>query len=411
MEESPLITPVAGAQRIAILDVLRGFAVLGILLANIPFMAMAGAVTVNIGYFIGGEHWTDHASQGFVFLFADTKFVTLFSTLFGAGLALMSEKALATDSPFAWRYIRRLGALFLFGALHVVLLWLGDILLFYSLVGFAAMWFRKRRVKTLLVWAGIFLGLQAIMWGLTGLIDPTEMIKLEKGPDGTELSFEETVTVQTEEIRVTMSSGTFVEMVEMRLKNFAGMTIMMLFMFSMRTLGLFLIGMAAIKSGILNRFMADRKLLVRLLKIGLGIGMPLQVVTYILGTDMSDSGRRILFMSCWYFAGLLMALGYVALFSLWMQTNVGLGLRTRLAAVGRMALTNYLSHSLITTIIFNHCGQFDEWRRPYLLVLVFGIFAFQLVISPIWLEHFRYGPCEWLWRSVTYGRRMPMRRT
>jgi uncharacterized protein len=106
-----------------------------------------------------------------------------------------------------------------------------------------------------------------------------------------------------------------------------------------------------------------------------------------------------------------MALGYVALFSLWMQTNVGLGLRTRLAAVGRMALTNYLSHSLITTIIFNHCGQFDEWRRPYLLVLVFGIFAFQLVISPIWLEHFRYGPCEWLWRSVTYGRRMPMRRT
>ena len=102
-------------------------------------------------------------------------------------------------------------------------------------------------------------------------------------------------------------------------------------------------------------------------------------------------------------------MGYVGLIARWCLSERWTGLRARLAAVGRMALTSYLSHSLITAIVFQYCGQFDRWRRPALLALVFAIFAFQLWISPIWLARFRYGPAEWLWRSLTYGRRMPFR--
>ncbi len=411
MQEAPRVAPVSETQRIALLDVLRGFAVLGILLANIPFMAMAGAITDPYGRYLGGNHWTDHVSHAFVFLFADTKFITLFSTLFGAGLALMSEKALALNAPFVWRYIRRLFVLFLFGATHIVLLWFGDILLFYSLIGFVAMWFRKRRVKTLLVWAAVFITLNAVLWGFSGLIDPSDMVELERSPDGEELGVEESIAIQTEEIYAALSSGTFAEMIQTRLKVYAGLGIMMSIIFGMRTLGLFLIGMAAIKSGILNRFITGRASLFRLLWIGLGIGLPVQVGTYIVGSDLTDPGSRIVFMLGWYVAGLLMALGYVAASALWMHTDFCLGLRARLVAVGRMALTNYLSHSLITSVIFNHLGYFGEWRRPYLLLLVFAIFAFQLWISPIWLRGFLYGPLEWLWRSATYGRLMPMRRS
>ena len=150
MSEVPVVSPVAGGERIALWDVLRGFAVLGILLANIPFMAMAGVMTDPDWYFVGGDRAIDYLSYYFVYVFADTKFVTIFSTLFGAGLALMCEKANAAGASFVGHYSRRLLVLLVFGVVHGTLIWFGDILTMYALIGFLAMVFRNCRVRTLL---------------------------------------------------------------------------------------------------------------------------------------------------------------------------------------------------------------------------------------------------------------------
>ena len=408
------IQPVQDAHRIVLLDVLRGFAVLGILLANIPFMSMAaglpGTLVPPQAHYVGGDGWLDHASHWFVYIFADTKFVTIFSTLFGAGLGLMSERALAAGAPFVGRYVRRLAILFLFGAAHVTLLWMGDILLVYSLFGFMAMWFRKRSVKTLLIWAGVLLTLCFLMWVAFGFADPIDFVKLEKGPDDQFLTIEQQCDKNRARIEATFSDGSFVEMMRLRIELYGSMLGFMFLVLGPRTLALFLFGIAVVKSGMLNVFVTQRSRLFRIAILGLGIGLPLQVTSLVYLHHFEETHARVIGWGSLYLAGLAIALGYASVFALWLHTNVLVGLRARLAAVGRMALTNYLSHSLITGVIFNYCGQFDAWRRPQLLLLVFGIFGVQLWISPIWLRHFHYGPMEWLWRVGTYARLVPIRR-
>lgn len=404
--------PVQEAHRIVLLDALRGFAVLGILLANIPYMSMADALASADGYHIGGsESWLDYASHGFVYLFADTKFVTIFSMLFGAGLGLMSEKALAAGTPFVATYSRRLVVLFLFGAAHVSLLWLGDILLVYSLIGFVAMLFRKCQPKTLVIWAIVLLSINWLMWIGFMFADLDAMAPTKLGPDGEKLPPAEAIETLRQTYATTCSSGDFMAMAEFRIRQYFGYLKMMVFVFSPRTLALFLLGIAIIKSGFISRFMADRGRLFRWLGIGLGGGLAIQSIALSCADEFSNATCRGVAMGTLYIGGLLMALGYVSLFALWMHVNTLTWLRNRFAAVGRMALTNYLSHSLITAIIFNYCGQFDQWSRPYLLLLVFGIYAFQMWLSPIWLHHYRYGPMEWLWRMATYARGVPIRRT
>lgn len=402
--------PVQDAQRIILLDVLRGFAVLGILLANIPYMSMAATLTGAFEHHIGGDGWLDYASHHLVFLLADTKFITLFSILFGAGLALMNEKAIWLGESFVPKYLRRLFVLFLFGAAHISLLWFGDILLIYSLIGFVAMWFRNRSVVTLLVWAGIFLVINGVLWALMAMLDLSDMIPLATGPDGEELTLEETLAKQAAEYREVFSAGSFTEMVGTRLEVYVGSGIFMLAFLGMRSLGLFLIGIAIIKSRALSRFTSRRGTLIRTIVIGTIIGMSLQVLALVVSQDLTNEDNRMVYMIGLYVGGLTLALAYAAGFTLWMQTNLWNGLRVRFAAVGRMALTNYISHSLITSILFNHLGYYDQWRRPQLLLLVFGIYAFQMWFSPIWLRHHRFGPLEWIWRVLTYGKMVSMKR-
>jgi uncharacterized protein len=405
------IRPVAATERIVFWDLLRGVAVLGILLANMPYMALSGTHTDMTGDFVGGDSWLDHAEHFLVRLFVETKFVTTFSILFGAGLGLLSEKAVQRDTPFRLMYGRRLLVLLVFGVLHGTLLWFGDILATYAMLGFVAMWFRGLRVRTLLIWASTLLAVNWLMWASFGFIDPADWIDPIRGPDGQELEGLAALALQRQDYSEVFSSGDFGRMAATRSELYAECAFELLFLTALRTLALFLVGIALVKSGLFLRVAEHRRTYQRLLVLGLGIGFPLQLAQIAVDAAGDDTLHRVASLSLFFPSGIFLSLGYIGAVALWAQSSLWSGLRVRLAAVGRMAFTSYLSHSAITAIVFNYLGLYDQWRRPGLFVLALAIFAFQLWFSPMWLRHFRFGPLEWVWRSLTYLKIMPLRRS
>ena len=168
--------------------------------------------------------------------------------------------------------------------------------------------------------------------------------------------------------------------------------------------------MALVKSGWLATLHGRRDQLLGVALVGVPVGVSLcggsLCADEIGGQEAAPTTMVLLF-----FGGLFLAAGYAATVALWCQSSLWPALRARLAAVGRMALTNYITHSVVTSVVFNWCGQFDAWRRPALLGFVFAVFVFQLWFSPLWLRHFRFGPLEWVWRGMTYGGAVAMRRS
>ena len=153
-----------------------------------------------------------------------------------------------------------------------------------------------------------------------------------------------------------------------------------------------------------------RKLAVRAIVIGLALCIPVQVVNLMYSQEPAPPGAegleaRMITTVSWYLMALFLSPAYMGALALWSRTDVLAGLQRRLAAVGRMAFTSYICHSVITSVIFNWCGLYDTLGRFEGLLLTFAVYGFQLWISPIWLERFRFGPLEWLWRVLTYGRK------
>ena len=161
--------------------------------------------------------------------------------------------------------------------------------------------------------------------------------------------------------------------------------------------------MALVKSGVLLRVHEHRKLVMRAVTIGLVGGVLVHAVHLLFALRSDTAAERLVANSTLYLMALFLSPAYMGLVALWTGTKSAMWLQEGLAAVGRMALTNYLSHSVITALIFNYARQYDQWDRFAGLLLTFVIYGFQLWISPIWLARFRYGPIEWLWRCAAYG--------
>ncbi len=403
--------PVAPDERVVFWDVLRGFAVLGILLANMPFMSLAASLA-DMSQRDSGATLADSLARWAVFFVADTKFVTIFSLLFGAGLGFMSERARQRGQPLAALYSRRLLVLLLFGVAHGLLLWFGDILTSYALLGFAALLFRKRTPRTLVRWAVPLLVVGLLLWGGLMAFDPDDWVDRRKGPDGTLLSVEATLAARTAELRDVFSSGDFARMLPERAKIYAQSQMIVLLLFGTRTLALFLLGMALVKVGWFTRPEEQHARFRRWAILGLSIGVPLHAIAALGQAEFHDSAAwRVTSTATLYCGGLAQAFAYTGIVALWSLSERLTGLRARLAAVGRMAFTNYIAHSAITAVIFNYAGLFDRLSRAAGLGLVVAIFAAQLAWSPWWLARFHMGPLEWVWRALTYRTRTPFRRT
>ncbi len=401
--------PVTDASRIGSLDVLRGFAVLGILVMNIQSFSMIGAAYMN-PYAYGDMTGANRAVWFLSHLFADMKFMAIFSMLFGAGVVLMAERRTAAGKPSAGLHYRRMLGLLLFGALHGYILWYGDILFTYAVCGVWVYLLRKLRPSRLIivgliavaVSSGVSLFWQAtIPWWPPGEMGKLETEWWDPPPDA--------IAHELEAYR-----GSWSEQQALRAPEAVFMQTFMLATNTMwRAGGLMLIGMALFKLGV---FSADRGVAfyAGLLAVGAFIGLPV-VAFGVWFKESSGWDVRSAFFGgdqFNYWASILVALGWIAAVMLVVKSGVLPRLNARLAAVGRMALSCYLLETIIcTTIFYGHgLGLYGSVERTGQIAIVFAVWMVLLWFCPWWMRQFRFGPFEWLWRSLTYWKLQPAAR-
>jgi uncharacterized protein len=406
---SPRVQPVAESERLHHLDVLRGVALFGILLVNFEYFGrpITALVLGPDAALTGVSQWVD----GLIAVFAEGKFYALFSLLFGAGFTLLMHRAEASHRPFRSLYLRRLAVLLAFGFGHAVLLWPGDILFVYALIALLMLLlFSRTPTSRLPKWAMVFLLLPpAVNWLFAGLLglaafDPGAARQIAAGFEQQDA----TVRASIAEAAGAYASGSYVEVVGQRLADFAMLLSWAPFWIP-PVLGFFLLGRWLIASGRLLDPTVHAGFFLAASRLGVGLGLPLSALGYWLMLDQPlHTPSSLLAEASTVLAGgaALLAFGYL-----------GLVIRHAralhwLAPAGRMALSNYLLQSLFWTTLFYGYG-FGLWgqlSRAAQLPLAILFFAGQLLLSHWWLARFRFGPAEWLWRSLTYLRPQPMRR-
>jgi uncharacterized protein len=398
--------PVLGEERIAAIDTLRGVAILGILIVNIGLFSLPESLPAH-------QLWpnaVDGTAERLIYFFAQEKFKALFSFLFGLGLAVQMMRADARGVRFLPLYARRLCVLFLIGVAHFLLLWDGDILHDYAEIGFVLLLFRRFSPRIILVSAAVCLAVPLFFFGLTTYDSITHRVRpplqswiaYETEPDG-QKTIDETLRIY--------SSGTYREQIRLRAGELRGD--MTPDIDDAYVLALLLLGLYAGRRRIFHDAPAHLPFIRRVQRWGLVIGVAGNAAFAVGGSFdpsptsvMQNVGRLCLVVA----APAMMAF-YASTIVLLTQREVWRRRLAPLAAVGRTALSNYLLQSLICTAIFYSYGLalFARVRPSLGLLLTITIFLAQIALSVWWLRRFQFGPIEWLWRSLTYWQRQPMR--
>jgi uncharacterized protein len=417
--------------------VLRGFALLGILAMNIIAFSWPDPAYHN-PLRGAGFTGTDRVVWIFNHLFFEAKMATIFSMLFGAGLVLMDERAVDRGVSLRGVYYRRILWLLVIGAIHAYLIWSGDILFLYAECGLILYLFRKKSPKTLII-VGVTLLLLIIplVLGFGAAIDAmkaiTARVDAQVKAGETPSRFDKRIhDIWTKNLQKELKpneeqrrknwnkemeayKGGYLGIVkhrafEMLMAQTVGFVLGGFFFVGSRML----LGMGLMKLGVFSAE-RSRSFYIRLAALGYGIGLPLMVFDAAELIRHEFKSEYILHGGIFYnvFGSLVVALGHVGMLMLIVQSGALTWLTSRLAAVGRMALSNYLTHSIVCTTLFYGYGfnLFGQINRTGLACIVLCIWLFQLWISPLWLKHFRFGPAEWVWRSLTYWKRQPMRRS
>jgi uncharacterized protein len=423
--------PVSAGERITSIDTLRGVAVLGILVMNIYGFAMSFAAYSN-PLVDGGTEWYNLGTWFITHLFFDQKFMTIFSILFGAGLVMMMTRAEARGALYGGNWYRRNAWLLVIGAIHGYLIWFGDILFHYALIGMLIYPLRHRSPRTLIIIASVLLTLGVLMSFMGG----TYMQKLHASgievqqlqESGEKLTEEQQTTLdewdeasmfmkppeQQVEDDTAAYTGSYSGIVEYRAPMVVMMQTQVTFGFIIwRVGGLMLLGMALMKLGVLSGERDDafyRKMML----VGYGLGLPVVAFS---AWNLHAHQWDFLWMFRVggipnYIGSILVAFGHIALVMTFVKAGTMQNLMARFTAVGRMAFTNYLMHSIVMTTIFYGYGfgLYSQVPRLWQMGFVAAMLGFQLWFSPYWLGKYRFGPAEWYWRSLTYWRPQPMRR-
>lgn len=402
-----LPAPVTAAARIESLDVLRGFALLGILAMNIRVMgAPFGAYMYPYAMF---EY---EGANRIAFLvtavFFDLKMMGLFSMLFGAGVVLYAAKGEGNGTPTTGLWFRRMFWLLVIGLMHAYFIWNGDILVPYALTGLLVLWWVRRWTARTLIMAGAVL---LLVGGLLGASTLMTWDSMSEQGRASQLSFMMPTPEQVEE-QLDEMRGSYTEVVAARAPLvLLAQTVFYATFFLWRTGGMMLIGMGLFKAGFLDgRWPPSSYTRTAVICLALGLSMSTIGVYQLEQVRFSMPERTL--PDLWnYFGAVFTSIGYAAGILAVVTTGALAGLRRRLAAVGRMAFTNYLSQSVITAVLFLGWGLAMAGRLDYAqqLLVVAAIWVVQLIVSPLWLAKFRLGPLEWLWRSLTYWRRQAWR--
>lgn len=380
-----LLQPVATSERIHILDILRGFAILGILAVNIGGMA---SPMFYPGYSAPPGPWYDALAETLRLFLAEGKFYTIFSFLFGLGFAVQLARAQAKGRDLHTFYPRRLWALLGLGVVHSVLFWIGDILRLYAVWGFALLGLHQRRARTLLIGAGIAFGVGWLMLAALG------------GPHGGDEAIPGWDVVAM--ARNVYTTGTFAEVAVFQLGVSLFSFLFIVFSQGGTVMALFLLGLVVGRAQFFERLAEHEPTLRRIFVMGLLLGLPLNAL-FVFSTDA-------------WLSSLGFALGSPALAAVyisglaWLSLRpVGRALLRPLAHVGRMALSNYVLQSIVSALIFNGygLGWYERIGAAGLWGITFSIYLLQIPFSAWWLSRFHYGPLEWLWRSLTYAQWQP----
>jgi uncharacterized protein len=405
---NPDLLPVPTTDRIANMDVLRGFAVLGILVMNIQSYAMVHAAyffPTAYGDLTGPNYWVWFLSN----LLANQKFMTIFSMLFGAGIVLMHERVTARGQGLAGLHYRRMAYLLLFGLIHAYLLWEGDILVAYALCGLFVFLLRRLRPSNLLL-AGLLM--LAIGSSLSCLAGWSSQYWSAEALQEFRHDFLPSPEAIADELANWRSGwrGEFAERVPTSIEMHV---VVFPFYMLWRAGGCMLLGMALFKWGLLKG-QASRRTYWWLIGLALGIGLPLTAWGgYRRSLDGWEPVHSFFHATQYgWWASLLIALGWISGIMLLCRSRRWPQLTARLAATGRMAFTNYILQTVIcTTLFYGHgfglIGKVPRIGQAGILVV---IWVLQLHLSPLWLRYFRFGPLEWLWRSLSYRKWQALRR-
>lgn len=389
------IGPVPGAERITVIDCLRGAALLGIIIAN-----MRGFNSPMAAYFDTRLMWTwmpDRIAQAFVDWFVQGKFITIFATLFGVGFAIQMDRALARGLGVKF-YIRRMFVLLMIGLAHSFLLWWGDILVTYAVCGMLLVLFRRRTQKTILVWAHILYWFLLVLFlgfyvaALLGVEMPQE-----PKPD-------------LAKVLQIYAHGSVQDIFFMRAFEWGEANSFFILVLT-NVLALHLFGLYLWRQGYLQRPAESLDWWRKAQRIGLLVGIVGNGVIVAMDwifrpPEMPPTLPSVVMLSIHWVAVPALSLGYSATVVLLWQSPVWQERLMPFSYVGRMALTNYLMQSLICTTIFYSYGLGLYGRVGPLidLFLAIVIYSLQVPFSKWWLNGHRFGPMEWVWRRLTYGR-------
>ncbi len=412
---------IASAPRLLTLDYLRGVAVMGILLMNIISFSMPSAAYLNPLAW-GGMTAADQAVWVINFIVVDAKFRALFSIMFGASMLLFIDRAEAAAPGSAKSlHFRRMAWLAIFGLLHYGLIWYGDILFLYAVIGALAWRWRGRDTSALitravifitagfLIWAGIIGGMTIFvqMTGAPGA-DPQMAIDAQSalaglGAPGSPDILQELATLRS----------SYGEIVYGRVVADMAAPIALVIAYGAETLGLMALGMALFRNGFLTGNWSHAAYL-RTVRVGYGIGLTgmaaLAAWCVVSGYDTLTVGGSVAAWSTPFRVPIAMAHAAVAI--LLFKAGIWPRLAARIVAAGQVAFTNYIASSLIMTTIFYGYGfgLFGHVSRVALYSFVLAAWAVMLLWSKPWMGRFRHGPLEWIWRCLTHGALVPLRR-
>ena len=393
--------PISEKQRFLILDALRGFALMGIALANYPEFAL--------WTFLSPTEQTDMATGGidavirfFHYMLVDGKFYTIFSLLFGVGFAIFLSRQSVS------RFLRRMLILAVIGAFHLMFIWSGDILLLYAVGGMLLPLFIRLKDKALLIIAAILILLPIVLDALTEFAgidfarpfyDTWWWVAHEQGI--TEANFATWLRDATSysQMFAFLLQGAFERMWELVSGHHL-----------LRVMGFFLIGYVAGRQKVyvyLKEYFTER-----FLDISLWFSIPWSILYALSATDTLSLG--LTFHSVFYTVSVVsMSATYIIGFCLaYQHTPSKYTFFTRMAFTGRMALSNYIGQSLIGIILFYGLGfgLGTSLGLVFISLIALAVFVLQTFLSALWLKYFQFGPLEWLWRLLIYGHYFPIRR-
>ncbi|MCZ4408380.1 DUF418 domain-containing protein [Cryomorphaceae bacterium 1068] len=401
MANNSLINPTSRQNRIQELDIFRGFAIFGIFMVNILVM--------DISFVYRGEWVTEQT--GWIqdiprFILEELffgKFFTIFSFLFGAGVALQISKAKEKGSFSNLFFVRRFFSLFVFGVAHILFIWSGDILHIYGALGFLLLAFFRLKAKSL-IWIASIIFLfpfyfQLVEWLINNQLGFDHMAPL--------------ADFSREQLAELKHNGSYLSGISLRLKEYSFVMIYVYAAMIPAALAMMLLGGAFVKKGMLNNltmwvrkgriimpaafvfFLAYRLILLYYVKPNFDV--------------TPGSGLATFLMTIYYLADLIISLCYLWFLALVLQHPFPRKLLQPLANVGRMALSNYILQSLLGYFIMRTFNRYDTLSIAECVLIVIVIFSLQIIISKWWLSRFKFGPLEWLWRCISYWKILPIR--